>query len=425
MTRLRIAALLALLAAMPARAADPSWTGQWNTSWRGGGARMELLQQGDRVTGAYPAYGGRIEREVHGRELWGRWIEGPRSAGIVFVLATDGQSFMGRYDNGEWWTGGRVQPGAREVAVDQSGARQALRTFVLAGNAARAGAPDEWAKAAAVMDFGAAGAGMAPGQKLAAAGALFELMDQTTFQLWPIPGKRAEGDRLDLELKQAGTGAVLPLTLTHGADGLWRIVMPEGDIGPLRTALLARSNGRLPPPDEYKLRRTARDAIRSFAAGLSDWHGPGRDLALSTLDLSGSTDATRAYEGELAAAYLSEVLDRMGQVVPQEIPDDPESRVPYVVFSHPAGRVVLAPGGGPASRRAGGSPPRRCATRGSSIRRSRTCRKWRRARCRTSSPATSASAAGCATTRRRCSPASARSRRGRPSAFSACWPSAS
>ncbi len=343
MMRLLMMACLALLAALPAWAAEPSWTGQWDTRWRDGGARMELKLQGNQATGAYPAYGGLIDGTVQGRELRGRWIEGTRSGEITFVLAPDGQSFMGRFETGEWWTGARVQGAVSGVAMDQAGARQALRTFVMAGNAARAGNPNEWAKAAAVVEFGDPGASMAPGQKLAAARALFELIDQTTFQLFAIPGRRATGDRLDLELKQAGTGVVLPLSLVRGADKLWRVAMPEDDLGKLRDSLLARSGGRLPPPDDFKRRATARDAIRSFAAGFQDWDGGGRAQVLDTLDLSGFSDATRAYEGELAAAYLNEAMDRIGQIVPQEISDDPQSRVPYTVFTHPAGSMVLAP----------------------------------------------------------------------------------
>ena len=339
-----IAVLLAFLAILPARAADGTWTGSWDTRWREGSARMELTQQDGKVTGTYPAYGGQIEAEVRGRELQGRWIEGPRSGGITFVLAADGQSFMGRFDTGEWWTGGRAQGAASGVTLDQAGARQAMRTFVMAGNAARSGDLNEWAKAAAVMDFGEAGASMAPGQKLAAAKALFELVDQTTFQLFSIPGRRASGTRIELELRQAGTGVTLPISLVRGADELWRVAMPDGDTGKQREALLARSGGRVPPPDDIKRRATARDAMRSFATGFNDWQGSGRAQVLDTLDLSAFSDATRVSEGELAAAYLNEVIDRIGKIVPQEIPDDPASRLSHTVFSHPAGNVVLAPG---------------------------------------------------------------------------------
>jgi MscS family membrane protein len=335
--RLLLAACFALLASLPAWAVGPSWTGQWDTRWRDGGARMELQQQqGGQVTGSYPAYGGQIDGTVQGRELHGQWTEGPRSGQITFVMAPDGQSFMGRFETGEWWTGARVQAAAGGVALDQADARQALRSFVMAGNAARSGDPNEWADAAAVTDFGESGQAMAPGQKLAAARSLFELVDQTTFQLFAIPGRRATGDRLDLELKQAGTGVVLPLSLVRGADKLWRIAMPQGDLGPLREALLARSGGRLPPPDDFKRRATARDAMRSFAAGFGEWEGSGRAQVLDSLDLSRFSGATRAYEGELAAAYLNEAMDRIGKIVPQEIPDDAEPRALHRV--QPPGR---------------------------------------------------------------------------------------
>jgi MscS family membrane protein len=208
--RVLFAVLLALLAALPGWAAEPSWTGQWETRWRDGGARMELQQRGNQVTGSYPAYGGKIEGTVQGRELQGRWIEGPRTGQITFVLAPDGESFMGCFETGEWWTGGRMQAETQRGAIDQAGVRQALRTFVMAGNAARSGNPNEWASAAVVMEFGDAGASMAPGQKL-------------------------------------------------------------------------------------------------------------------------------------AAAYMNDAMDHIGQVVPQEIPDDPQNRLPYTVFSHPAGAMVIAP----------------------------------------------------------------------------------
>lgn len=199
-----------LLACSATHAAELNWTGHWDTRWRDAGARMELKQDGDKITGAYPAYGGQISGTVQGREMHGQWTEGPRSGKIVFVLAPDGQSFMGRFDTGEWWTGGRVDAGNDGVPVDQAGAREALRTFLLAGNAARSGKADEWAKAAEVVDFGNAAATLAPGQKLDAARFLFELVDQTTFHLFAIPGRRAEGDRLDLQLKQAGPASCYP-----------------------------------------------------------------------------------------------------------------------------------------------------------------------------------------------------------------------
>src|ERR1700678_2044670 len=89
------------------QAAELSWTGTWDTQWRGGGASITLEEHDGKVTGEYPAYGGKINGVVHDRDLTGVWIEGPRSGGIDFVMASDGRSFLGRFANGEGWRGSR------------------------------------------------------------------------------------------------------------------------------------------------------------------------------------------------------------------------------------------------------------------------------------------------------------------------------
>jgi Protein of unknown function (DUF938) len=146
--------LLACLFAGPALAADADWTGSWDTHWRDGGAGMDLTQNGSHVTGAYPLYGGQIVAEAKGRTLQGNWIEGRRKGGFLFVMASDDKSFMGRFDTGEWWTGGRIPAGRPTLPIDQTGVRETLRTFVQGGNFAHAGLLDQLAAAAAVLDFG-------------------------------------------------------------------------------------------------------------------------------------------------------------------------------------------------------------------------------------------------------------------------------
>jgi hypothetical protein len=93
---------------VPSCADTVDWTGIWHTRWRNGGAVLELQQEGRRVTGTYPLYDGRIEAAIQGRLLVGDWIEPTRRGGFIFTMAPDGQSFMGRFDSGEWWTGGDV-----------------------------------------------------------------------------------------------------------------------------------------------------------------------------------------------------------------------------------------------------------------------------------------------------------------------------
>src|SRR5271155_1882384 len=113
---LRILVLLAALLACSAASANGLWSGYWTTTWRDGGGRLLLEQQGDHVIGTYPLYGGRIEAVASGRRLDGKWFEGERSGGFVFVMDQDGQSFSGRYDTGEWWTGARSTSPASAAA---------------------------------------------------------------------------------------------------------------------------------------------------------------------------------------------------------------------------------------------------------------------------------------------------------------------
>ena len=107
--------------------AEGMWSGYWATTWHDGGARLELDQQGNKVTGTYPLYDGRIEATAHGRRLEGRWLEGDRSGAFVFVMDRAGLSFSGRYDTGEWWTGARsIAPGA-PATFDRASPREVFR----------------------------------------------------------------------------------------------------------------------------------------------------------------------------------------------------------------------------------------------------------------------------------------------------------
>lgn len=337
-----LAGLLTLvLSCLPAFA--QSWSGGWDTRWSGGGTHMDLVQDGQKVTGTYPLYGGRINAQANGRALDGTWSEGPRSGTFHFDMAVDEKSFTGRFDTGEWWTGGRGAARPLVTPADQSGVRETLRTFLTGGNLAHSGLVDQLGLAVEVMNFGAGNATMAAGEKVSAAKSLFDLVNLTTVQLWSIPGKRAPGNSASLVLHQAGTDATLPLTFSK-VDGKWWLDMPsEAIMNAARTALLARYGGRAPAPEAYRQMHSARDALTTFEEAFSHWNAGGAAQALGALDTGQLAPATRTYEGMLAVQYLKRVLDRIGNFAPQEIPDDPNDRMPFIRFAHPAGQIVLAP----------------------------------------------------------------------------------
>jgi small-conductance mechanosensitive channel len=328
-----LAVLLALLAG-PARAAD--WTGSWDTRWRGDGAVLDLRQEGQRVTGAYPLYNGRVEGEVRGRELHGSWTEGDRSGRFLFVMSDDGKSFMGRFDSGEWWTGGRVAAGDARLQADQASPRRAMRSFLTATNRARAGNVEAWGAAVALLDFGDAGAALRPGQRIAAAQRLSDAIDLTTLRLWTIPGEPVAGDEVAVTLAQAGTDRTLPLGFRR-RDGAWFLVMPDAALLAERTQAMQAARGGVAAADAHLTLRSPRDVFLT----LLDRRAPD-EARLSAFDLAGVAKPVRAHEGALAAEYLQQVLARIGPVLPQEVPDDPTSTRPYVHFEHPLGRVVVA-----------------------------------------------------------------------------------
>ncbi len=78
--------------------------------------------------------------------------------------------------------------------------------------------------------------------------------------------------------------------------------MSGRDLGKLRDSLLARSGGHQPPPDGFKRRATAHDALRSFAAKVQDWNCGVRAQLLGTLDLSGFGTMPNAFSARILVA---------------------------------------------------------------------------------------------------------------------------
>jgi len=338
--------MLLLFAMLNGAAQAASWTGSWDTRWRGGGAMLDLQEQDGRVTGSYPLYGGRIEAEVRSRELHGRWIEGDRFGRILFVMSADGATFMGRFDTGEWWTGGRMETAARRIPVDQATPRRAMRTFLTGFNRTRLRDEEAWGAALAVVDFGEDGARLRGGQKLARVRALAEAVDLATFRLWSIPGRSAEGDVVNVNLPRAGTDAVLPLQFRR-RDGLWSIVMPPPEELTARVRTLRNARPAAEASGAHLALRSPRDVFLTL-------FDPEANEAqrLAAFDLSALPEAVRTHEGRLAIEYLRQVLARIGPVLPQEVPDDPASAQIYLHFEHPLGRVAVSRQGepGPAAR---------------------------------------------------------------------------
>lgn len=337
-----IALLAALLSLAPAWAQESvDWTGEWETLWRGGGARVILQQEGTEVTGTYPLYNGRIEAVAIGRELRGRWIEEKASGDFVFALSQDGQTFAGRFESGEWWTGIRSDTDTSSARIsDQSSPMATMRSFLVASNAAVDG--DIEAIGNAVSLVLAAEADSATVDPFTLARAMFRVIDQTTFRLWDLPRQDPDGDGLaSARLAQAGTDETFTVDFVQ-VDGQWFIQAPPiASLGAAATRLAAARNeaagesaGPLSSP---------RDTMRSFLTGFGFARDGSDPLTIATLDLRGRPAVTRVHDGQVNAGYLKRVIDRAGYVIWQEIPDDPLATLAYIHFQHPVGNIVIGP----------------------------------------------------------------------------------
>ncbi len=323
--------------------ADGPWSGYWATTWRDGGARLQLDQQGGRVSGTYQHYGGRVEAIAKGRRLEGRWSEGDASGAFAFVMDRAGDSFSGRYDTGEWWTGARSTAPNAPATFDHSSPREVFRHFIIDCNVARSGRPDDWGNAMLSVDLGDASKTMPRGEKLQRVQDLFGVIDLTTFRIWSVPDD-APGETLMVRLEQSGTDASLTLTMVRDATGSWRIRVPGvHELEVDRHALLTARGGQPPTADAFARLQSPRNSMRSFLEGMANWEGAGGAMALSTLDLSGIPEVLRDGQGGLIAQYLRRVLDQVGLIGLQAIPNDGTDRTPYLHFSHPAGQIVIAP----------------------------------------------------------------------------------
>jgi small-conductance mechanosensitive channel len=319
------------------------WSGEWDSRWRGGGARLSLQQTGETVSGAYPLYSGKIEATVVGRELRGRWIEKGRSGSFVFVQSSDGQTFSGRFESGEWWTGSRTSlASAPKFLIDQHLPETTLRSFLQAMNSIGPASNDLLGYAAKLL--APAEESEAGISRLDHADLLFKVLDRLTFRIWGISRGEENVDRFTTKLTQAGTGHSLDLEFVK-LDDLWYIVPPDPDL--LRSTLdkldLARQQAA-PASRKNSGLHSPRDTFKTFLQGIHLERGYNADgQAMRALNMSEFSDVAKEQEVILLANYLKRTLDRVSYIIWQEIPDDPNSKEPFIHFQHPAGEVVVAP----------------------------------------------------------------------------------
>ena len=346
MKRLAYLLLLALVMAVPALA-EGSWEGSWKIAWPDGGGVLALTQEGPKVSGGYRSGHGSVEAVADGRQLKGKLIQRGSSVSFTAMLTADGTGFSGRTETGNWLSGVRVaeaEAKADPLAIDLSNPRAALRSFLDASNLARDGEQKAFDWAVETIDFGNDPHWLDVEARYSGAEDLFEAIDLATFSFSLIPEQPASPS-LQISLPRLDSTATVNVAFARGEDGKWRLVMPGAE------ALRAMSGGTLRPADSYRLLQSPRDTMRAFLEGMAHWREGGDAEAISAIDLSYVTEVLKPLEGQLLAQYIIRILDRVGYMPLQSIPNSGASREPFVLFEHPEGRIVIAPiGTGEATR---------------------------------------------------------------------------
>lgn len=316
------------------------WNGPWRSFWRGGQALLILRQEGSSVTGSYQPGDATVTGVVEGVVVRGTWSQSGDEGGFEFALAPDGQSFVGRSGNGEYWNGERLDAARVEAAGFGSATpKAALVSLLSAANAAAGG--DSFAELAIRRYLAFPEAEEDLRSRNARVARLLRLIDLSTFRAIDLP-ETGEAGRATVELGPDGPDWTFPLEFIEADRDRWQIVVP-----PLETierleaealkALEAEDFDAVAEARRFSPRQTGRD----FVAGTAAWNDGGAELALSTLDMSAIPEALRSTDGPLAAEYIRQIIDRVGYSIWQEVPDDPERRQPYVVYEHAIGDIAI------------------------------------------------------------------------------------
>jgi len=324
--------------------AEGPWAGEWKVSWANGGAVLSLSQTGPELAGTYGNGLGTLSGTVEGSQFQGQISQDGVAETVTATLSPDQDSFTGYTGAGEWLSGLRMaarDTSALTTPVDLRSPRAALRSFLDAGNNARAGEPYALASAVDAVDFGNDPSWASQAARFTATKDFFDLIDLSTFQLSIIP-EQTDQTQLVIPLPRQNDSSHLDLTLQRNVQGEWRLLMPAAaDL----EALSQSVQEDMRTADAFRQLQNPRDTLRAFLEGMSTWAGGGDAQALSTLDLSGTPDVLKGAQGRLAAQYLVRIIDKVGHMILQSVPNNGADRSPFIYFEHPAGRIVIEPVG--------------------------------------------------------------------------------
>ena len=335
-----------LMLIFTASAAETSWDGKWHVFWKHGAMVLTLEQHGNDVNGSYEPLKGILKGSIKNNSLHAVTINKDGEGKFIITMGQNGMSFFGNNMYGDWITGIRVDADSEynTLSVDDSLPMRTFYSFIKLGNQVRSGHHEALQKAVELLYLDEEQKKYPYGKKLALVRIFFLILDACTVEKHDFK-LNVQGEHDSVILSQIGTinSVEVEFIKVNNAER-WKIKVPgkEEMEETLRSLMDARERHEFDPNENLKL-TNPRDTMRTFIEQYKRWKKNGKQYVISTMNLSAIDPAIWEWQAPLLSYYLLGVLDRISDVVYQEIPNDPKSKTPYVHFHHPLGDIVIAP----------------------------------------------------------------------------------
>ncbi|MEA3433517.1 MAG: hypothetical protein U9R13_02955, partial [Campylobacterota bacterium] len=335
-----------LMLIFTASAAETSWDGKWHVFWKYGAIVLTLEQHGNDVNGSYEPTSGILKGHIENNKLHAVTINETGQSNLTLMMGEAGSSFFGNAKSGDWITGIKVDADSEynRLSVDDSSPVHTFYSFLKLGNSVRSGHYEALEKALGLLYMDENQKKYFYGKRLALTRMFFQILDACTVEKHAF-NRNIQGDYDSVIIYQAGTVNTVEVEFVKANDAEgWKISIPsmkkmEETLNSLRSA---REQHEFNPNEHLQL-KNPRDTMRTFIEQYKRWKKNGKAYVISTMNLSAVDPAIWDWQAPLLSHYLLGVIDRISEVVYQEIPNDPKSKKPYVHFHHPLGDIVIAP----------------------------------------------------------------------------------
>ncbi len=332
-TKIKHIIVLWFILIFSASAAETSWSGKWHVFWKHGAIVLILEQHGNDVNGSYEPGQGTIKGTIENNRLYGVTENKDGKKSVTITMGQNRMAFFGNNADGDWITGIRVNADSEYniLSVNDSLPIYTFYSFLKLGNQVRDGQYEALEKLLKLLYLDENLKKYRYGKRMVLLQKLYQILDACTVRKYDF-NRNVQSDHERVKLHQAGTANTVEVEFVKTTDtGGWKIKFPgEEQINKtLQMLLKARGGGDIDPNSNLKL-ENPRDTMRTFIEQYKRWNKNGKAYVLSTMNLSAVDPAIWEWQAPLLSYYLLGVLDRISEVVYQEIPNDPKSKKHYV-----------------------------------------------------------------------------------------------